>query len=314
MKNKLSILSLLFVVIFALMVFAPAAYAAGTETITLSAWGRTETLDFQAGNMVPGDAEVKEYCITVNDRKAIALRFSATINEPDSKLSEVLFIRVELDNTLLYDGLMAEMPTLSHSFSSNKAKDFYYTITVYLDTSVTNEYMGQKLTAEFQWALERKITPPVPPVVTTQTTTRAETTTETTTAQTTTETETTVETTTEITTVETVESTTEVTTTETTVQTTLETTTHYEETTASDIPPVATEPCCECCVGYGFPYSCNLWDNETGCDLPWCCAGGGDCACPWCWIIPLTILVAISAAIILIFKKMKNKNAGGDDN
>ena len=105
---------------------------------------------FEVKNMFPGDEETKYYlaCVTFKDRAV--LKFQATVRDGYEKLAEVLKIRVEQisEDKLLYDGLMSGMPVLTDTELSGKGKttvDVYYKITVYLETSVGNEYMKKEL-------------------------------------------------------------------------------------------------------------------------------------------------------------------------
>lgn len=293
--------------------FSSAVFAATGEKITLSAWDRTESLAFRMTNMAPGDSETKAYAITINDKRAVSLRFSIEPRELDEMLAEVLHIKVEQDSDILYSGILDKMPDFTVNLSGKMPKTVNFRITVSLDTSVGNEYMGKMLSADFNWSIEREPYVPKPPVETTATThiTPVETTTATSmteTAEPTTTESSFLETTAE----QTSETTAEQTTTAfSAMETTTETTSFYEETTTSIEPPIPTKPCCECCVGYGFPYSCNFGSfggDDIGCDLPWCCAGGNGCHCPWCWIIPLIILIALIIAMIVVSRKLTKKD------
>lgn len=116
---------------------------------------------FNAENMFPGDAEVNRYCVRVSYNDAIKVRFHADIKPGYEKLAEVLKCRVTLlkegGNTVLYDGLMKSMPeSIDQSLSTETGttSDLYYEITVYLETSVGNEYQDKELTADFRWWVE----------------------------------------------------------------------------------------------------------------------------------------------------------------
>ena len=277
MKTYKRILCLTIIALIFSFCFPFTALAANEteEAIKLSAWSRTENLAFQMKNMVPGDTETKDYRITVSDKQAVSLSFYMDMDAENNRLADVLRIKVELVDAIVYDGTFAEMPPLKNDITGKFPQEFHYRITVSLDTSVGNEYMGKSFSANFNWAIARDPNPPVtPPETTTETTTvettpaetttvettatettpvettTAETTTvETTTAATTTATTTTsttrpiatkpIATTVETTTVETttVETTTEETTTETT---TAETTTE-ETTTTETVPPITIE-------------------------------------------------------------------------
>lgn len=337
MKNAKKIFALFFSMLFIFFTLAPVAYASDTELITLTSWGRTETLNFQLTNMVPGDSETKEYAIKVTDKRATSLCFTIIPDDPASELLNVLIITVEQDNNILYHGPIGQITEQKYTITGDMPQTIPYKITVALDTSVGNEYMGQSTTLDFHWAINRKTEPTPPPTSISTTPTTTSTTSSTTTSTTTSTTVTSnttpiAEPTTEMTTMETttVETTTETITEETSTEITsssptpTETTTETsvseittainpQETTSAPIGPgpVAGVPCCDCCVGYTFPHSCNFGnfgENDIGCDLPWCCAGNNECWCPWCWIIPLIILIVLIIIVIIIIRKLTKKD------
>lgn len=305
-NNYIRVLSVLTAVLLLLTCLAPTILAAGTESLKLWAWDRKDTLSFDFQNMLPGDSEYKTYEITVSYKKATNLIYSIKIDEGGEKLAEVLRVEVSVDDKIVYDGLMKDMTPVIHNLSGNAPWKVLFKVRVYLDTSVGNEYMGKTLSADFKWEISSggssgsdettSSKKPNWPVIwptsatkpTTATTTVA-TTTETTTTETTTEATTTETTTTETTTVET-----------TTEETTTEATT-TETTTEPPRPPIPPKPCCECKHVY-FPWSCNFrFIPGNRCELPWCCREdlGLRCWCPWCWIIPVLILIILDLILIL---------------
>lgn len=136
-------------------------------TISLHNRNPGDNEPFAVQNMMPGDAETKTFCIRVSYQDTVTVRFIAEVREGYEKLAEVMMCRVYLINTdeILYDGLMKDMPsTVAHKLTSVEAvdEDLYYEITAYLDTSVGNEYMRQKLIADFRWYVrdEENLRPP----------------------------------------------------------------------------------------------------------------------------------------------------------
>ena len=138
-----------------------------------------DSTPFNAPNMFPGDSETKTYLVEVSHRGTVTVRFRADIRPGYEKLAEVMKCRVAVEGvaTPLYDGLMIEMPeSINYSISSQRGTttELTYKITVYLDTSVGNEYMNQKLVADFRWWVEESGGDTPPTVSTTQTTTTEE--------------------------------------------------------------------------------------------------------------------------------------------
>lgn len=134
----------------------------GTEadaTLALSNRNTSDNVQFQVGNMFPGDSETKYFCVSVTHSGDIVLNFNAAVQTGYDKLAEVLMCRVELPDagSVLYDGLMRDMPsTLAVALpaDSGRTDEVYYRITAYLDTSVGNEYMNRDLKADFKWWIQ----------------------------------------------------------------------------------------------------------------------------------------------------------------
>ncbi len=123
---------------------------------------------FRVFNMFPGDSHTKAYFIEVSHKGTVTVRFRANIRDGHEKLAEVLKCKVVLrgENKPLYDGLMRDIPSslncrISAMFS--RTTKLTYDITVYLDTSVGNEYMNKELVADFCWWVNESGSDPTPP-------------------------------------------------------------------------------------------------------------------------------------------------------
>ena len=135
------------------------AEAKKAATIELYNKQPEENKAFTVGNMFPGDAEIKYFCVRVSYHDKITVHYKATVRPGYEKLAEVLKVRVKLLSTgeMLYDGLMRDMPeSLTHKLASKKSTtdELYYEITAYLDTSVGNDYQNKDLIADFKWWVE----------------------------------------------------------------------------------------------------------------------------------------------------------------
>ena len=111
---------------------------------------------FRVFNMFPGDSYTKSYFVEVSHRGTVTVRFRPELRPGSEKLAEVLKCRIVLrgEDEPLYDGLMKDMMNsvnVQVSSASNKTTELTYDITVYLDTSVGNEYMNRELMADFRW-------------------------------------------------------------------------------------------------------------------------------------------------------------------
>ena len=118
-----------------------------------------DSAPFHLDNMFPGDRELESFLVKVSHVGTVTLHFHADIRPGYEKLAEVLMCRVALrgENEPLYDGLMRDMPqSLDRRLiaASASTSELTYDITVYLDTSVGNEYMNKELYADFRWWVE----------------------------------------------------------------------------------------------------------------------------------------------------------------
>ncbi len=114
---------------------------------------------FKVGNMFPGDSETKYFRVSVSYKKTVTVHYHADVRAGYEKLAEVLKSKVTLLTTgeVLYDGLMRDMPkSITHKLNSaaGTTDKLCYKVTVYLDTSVGNEYQNKDLIADFRWWVE----------------------------------------------------------------------------------------------------------------------------------------------------------------
>ena len=133
---------------------AVASAEGGNVTLGLYRGHAEDTIPFQVVNMFPGDTESKQYHLEVSYKGSVTVHFRADVRAGYEKLAEVLKCKVSLNGVQLYDGLMRDMPeSLSRALprSRGTTASLDYDITVYLDTSVGNEYMGKELYADFRW-------------------------------------------------------------------------------------------------------------------------------------------------------------------
>ena len=145
---------------------AVASAEGGNVTLKLYRGHTEDTIPFQVGNMFPGDTESKQYRLEVSYKGGVTVHFRADVRPRYEKLAEVLMCRVSLNGTQLYDGLMRDMPeSLSRALPRSRGTtvSLDYDITVYLDTSVGNEYMGKGLYADFRWWVDENSSGPNEP-------------------------------------------------------------------------------------------------------------------------------------------------------
>ena len=113
---------------------------------------------FAVSNMFPGDVIPKDYQVKVTHRGPVVVHFRAAVRPGYEKLAEVLKVKVQIGGQDRYDGLMRDMPESLDCTTPNTAKaettELDYRLTVYLDTSVGNEYQARELVADFEWWVE----------------------------------------------------------------------------------------------------------------------------------------------------------------
>ena len=119
----------------------------------------SDSVPFNAENMFPGDKIVENFCVKVTYDEDITLQFDTDIHEGSEMLAEVLYVQVKVKEgeQVLYNGTMKEMPSsLDYELKATEKTtlDVHYEISVWLDTSVGNEYQNKKLTADFIWFVE----------------------------------------------------------------------------------------------------------------------------------------------------------------
>ncbi len=145
---------------------AVASAEGGNVTLGLYRGHAEDTTPLQVVNMFPGDTESKQYRLEVSYKGGVTVHFRADVRPGYEKLAEVLMCRVSLNGAQLYDGLMRDMPeSLSRALprSRGTTASLDYDITVYLDTSVGNEYMGKELYADFRWWVDENSSGPNDP-------------------------------------------------------------------------------------------------------------------------------------------------------
>lgn len=141
------------IILVALQVIAISVFA-NENILSIYKNNPDDNTTFHVVNMFPGDCISKNYCVRVSYNGTIKIFFTATVRPGYEKLGEVLKCRIELpdENKLLYDGLMSKIPDVEHQISGvNLTEDLNYEISVYLDTSVGNDYQDKELVADFKW-------------------------------------------------------------------------------------------------------------------------------------------------------------------
>ena len=295
------------------------------ETLELYKGHPDDNTPFDVRNMFPGDMEEKTYCVKISYTGTLTVHFNADIREGYEKLAEVLECSVlmrsekDSDGTLLYSGLMKDMPESVDVTVSNGRRvteKLYYDIKVSLDTSVGNEYQRQMLIADFIWWADCDQGGPSGPIVPIVTTTEGDVTEP---DVTTTDSETEPDVTTEVTTDD------EVTTkpedesdTETTSD--AETTTEPDVTTESDTVTTTdddTEPDIEDTTTTETTAPDEITDRETTSspdDNPETGNGGGELISPSTGnsfaVICIMLLSFIVAVIVVLMKRRKEERNG----
>lgn len=109
---------------------------------------------FNIGNMFPGDRETKHAYIGIKDGGVKALSFGVNTASETKEFSKVMGICVVANGTAIYDGLVKDMPASVRTEIGEDVTEVDYEISLYLDTSVGNEYQGASLALNFDWWVE----------------------------------------------------------------------------------------------------------------------------------------------------------------
>ncbi len=131
-----------------------------TTTISLYKGNPNDNEKFSVKNMLPGDTEVKYFCVKMSHENDITLYFETEVTSQTKNLGEILHIKVtHLENgNVLFDGTFNEMKSqrFLEKMPQNSKKETiaYYKIEVSLPTFAGNEYQAAMLYADFRWYVE----------------------------------------------------------------------------------------------------------------------------------------------------------------
>lgn len=98
---------------------------------------------FEVGNMFPGDSATHYFRVQVSYSGSVTVRYHADILTGYEKLAEVLKVRIKMlnDNTILYDGLMRDMPesVTNASYQPNENGNYEIPLTRGIHTVTLNK-------------------------------------------------------------------------------------------------------------------------------------------------------------------------------
>lgn len=153
-----NLFSLFLVALLVVGMFAPAgvitANAAEETTMKVYKGHSRDATPFYVVNMFPGDSVQDRYNVELSYKGKLTLHFTADVRPGFEKLAEVLMCSITVSGQTLYQGLLRDMPEqLDHPvFSDRRTTEVVpYDISVWLETSVGNEYMNQELIRDFLW-------------------------------------------------------------------------------------------------------------------------------------------------------------------
>lgn len=152
MKTKSRFLSFLITFIISLQIFTVSALAGNILSIDKNHPEVNKA--FTVYDMMPGDVKVENYSVAVSYVGVVDVYFTVDVKDGYEKLAEVLKCRISIPNErLLYDGYISDVPEIVRQVVSTKktTETLDYSVLVYLDTSVGNEYQDSGLVADFVW-------------------------------------------------------------------------------------------------------------------------------------------------------------------
>ena len=115
---------------------------------------------FEVRNMVPGDIEIRYFCLRAYHTKPVTLVFESIVTEQTKNLGDVLDVVVTNSQTgeVIAEGTFNEIngTKFSRYLPATDAEydTAFYKIQVSMDTSVGNEYQVARLLADFHWYIE----------------------------------------------------------------------------------------------------------------------------------------------------------------
>ncbi len=115
---------------------------------------------FEVRNMVPGDVEIRYFCLRAYHTKPVTLVFEAIVTEQTRQLGDVLDVVVTNSQTgdVICKGTFNEINGTKYSrvlpATTAEYDEAFYKIQVSMDTSVGNDYQVARLLADFHWYIE----------------------------------------------------------------------------------------------------------------------------------------------------------------
>lgn len=299
---------LILLVMLASVMTLSCAAADNAQKLTLSFWTGYDNQDtFRLDGLLPGDKRELIYEITVKSKDAKSLAFDLFPVSGDTKLTEVLTLRIEaglgtrdtVTYTVLYDGSFDSFDARELALTAGQSSQTAtYRVTLGMLTSANDDYEELSLKLRLEWRLGEEPAQSTEPSSSSKPDTTVPKPPETTAPK---PPETTTEPEPDTSEPEPDTSETEPDTSETEPDTSeTEPDTSDTEPDTSDTEPDTsdTEP-----LPPDDP-------DECECPLPWCHTKLWGCICPWCWIVPLILL---SAAILLgwsLYERTRRKGGG----
>lgn len=114
---------------------------------------------FTGEGLLPGDSETKDYSITFCLEKDAPVTFRAVVDRDESRLAEVLQLRVEdtASGAIVCQGKLCDLAgrdwSDTVSYDGAARKTVTYRITVTMDPAAGNAYRGAELSMRFRWSL-----------------------------------------------------------------------------------------------------------------------------------------------------------------
>ncbi len=115
---------------------------------------------FEVRNMVPGDIEIRYFCVRAHHSQPVTLIFESVVTEQTRSLGDVLDVVVTNSQTgeVICKGTFNEINGKKFAKPLSPTPEghntVFYKIQVSMDTSVGNEYQVARLLADFHWYIE----------------------------------------------------------------------------------------------------------------------------------------------------------------
>lgn len=123
------------------------------EEINLDNNIMTYSEEMSFAGMYPGDSISKSYIFHLKHTEPVHIYFETIVKEETKQLSDELKLRITTNDLILYDGSLSLAKDITQIMENEQIE---FTITVYADKTMGNEYQNAKLLVDYHFYLDEK--------------------------------------------------------------------------------------------------------------------------------------------------------------